>query len=282
MVFLLLKQTQVGDTLKKPLRIATVAFVVFALAGCSNYDFNALGFASKADMDDAHSKGYHTKKKLDEMVIKSVEKVVAALAAPISSVAAKPDTKGESNGVRDGVTSKGEVYDREQTKDREPSQPATTTAPQDSLSINIRWLGVWRSGSADKLTISATKFGDCQWVKNETAAQKKCLAYYRGKITKKELAADINKDLNSLSGWLQQKVISAADFQKMKAVSESYKKILDEISDDTFRTIFVDYGEVGSPDAFTNYFLDKDYVYQTTRVVGPIAPAFSIIKYRKQ
>ncbi len=162
------------------------------------------------------------------------------------------------------------------------AQPATATAPQDSLSINNRWLGVWRSGSAEKLTISETKFGDCQWVKNETAAQKKCLAYYKGKITKKELATDINKDLNSLTGWLQQKVISAADYQKMKAVSESYKKILDEISDDTFRTIFVDYGEVGSPDAFTVYFLDKDYVYQTAHVVGPIAPAFSITKYRKQ
>jgi len=94
--------------MKKPLRIATVAFVVFALVGCSNYDFNALGFASKADMDDAHSKGYHTKKKLDEMVIKPVEKVVAALAAPISSVAAKPETNGESNGVREGVTSKND------------------------------------------------------------------------------------------------------------------------------------------------------------------------------
>lgn len=62
-------------------RIATVAFIAFALVGCTKteYDFKALGFGSKDEMEAAFAKGYHTKKKLDEMIKPAV---VAAPAAP--------------------------------------------------------------------------------------------------------------------------------------------------------------------------------------------------------
>ena len=162
------------------------------------------------------------------------------------------------------------------------AQPETATAPQDSLSINNRWLGMWRSGSAEKLTISETKFGDCQWVVKETAAQNKCFAYYSETITKKRLVEIQSYDLSNLSRWLQQKKITAADYPTMKADSESNKKILDEITDDTFRTIFVDYG-VGAS-TVNVYFLDKAYIYKASfqgdREDSPIY--FEITKYRKQ
>jgi hypothetical protein len=151
-----------------------------------------------------------------------------------------------------------------------------------SQAINDRWVGVWQSGATGKLTVSPSKFGACQWVNKVTAAQKKCLAYYNGKISKKEMVADLNNDLKNLSGWLKDKSITAADFQKMKADSESYKKILDEISDDTFRMVFVDYGEMANPDGGSAYFLDKEFVYETSHVEGGIGPAFSITKYKKQ
>ena len=151
-----------------------------------------------------------------------------------------------------------------------------------SQAINDRWVGVWIPGATSKLTISPTKFGDCQWVNKVTSAQKKCLAYYNGKISKKELVADLNNDLKNLSVWLKEKTITAADYQKMKAASESYKKILDDISDDTFRMVFLDYGEMASPDGGSVYFLDKDFVYETSHVESGLGPAFSITKYRKQ
>ena len=65
---------------------------------------------------------------------------ITKIGARTSSVGAKdsddakressPNRKDESNGVREGVTSQGEVYDREQPKDNKPSQPATATAPE--------------------------------------------------------------------------------------------------------------------------------------------------------
>lgn len=59
------------------------------LTGCSEteYDYKALGFASKTEMDDAFSKGYHTKKKLDEMIKPVVAVAPAPAPAPIAPVA---------------------------------------------------------------------------------------------------------------------------------------------------------------------------------------------------
>lgn len=64
----------------KAVRLATVALIAIALAGCTKteYDFNALGFASKDDMEAAFAKGYHTKKKLDEMVKSSATNQTSA------------------------------------------------------------------------------------------------------------------------------------------------------------------------------------------------------------
>lgn len=77
-------------------RILTVAFIVAALVGCSKaeYDFKALGFASKGDMEAAFSKGYHTKQKLDEMITPPAAVVAAPPAqvqpAPASEPAPQP------------------------------------------------------------------------------------------------------------------------------------------------------------------------------------------------
>jgi hypothetical protein len=74
------------------LRIATFAIIAVALAGCSKveYDFKSLGFANKDDMEAAFAKGYHTKKKLDEMI---KPPVVAAAPTPAP---AQPAAASES------------------------------------------------------------------------------------------------------------------------------------------------------------------------------------------
>lgn len=71
-------------------QIATVAFIVFGLAGCTKteYDYKALGFSSKDDMEAAFAKGYHTKQKLDEMI----KPPAAVAAAPAPVPAATPPT----------------------------------------------------------------------------------------------------------------------------------------------------------------------------------------------
>ena len=59
------------------------------------------------------------------------------------------------------------------------------------------------------------------------------------------------------------------------------KKILDQVSNDTFRIIYVDAGENVNPDGGSVYFLDKEFVYETSHVEGGIGPTFTIIQYRK-
>lgn len=58
------------------------------LLGCGapEYDFKALGFADKAEMESAFAKGYHTKKKLTEMMPPPVAKVEASPPAPAPQV----------------------------------------------------------------------------------------------------------------------------------------------------------------------------------------------------
>ena len=71
---------------------AAVSFLL--LTGCSDteYDYKALGFASKTEMEAAFSKGYHTKKKLDEMIKPTVAVAVApAVAAPPVVAPPKPE-----------------------------------------------------------------------------------------------------------------------------------------------------------------------------------------------
>ena len=72
--------------------LSSVVFLLF-LAGCSKteYDPTALGFASKAEMEAAFSKGYHTKQKLDEMI----KPAVAVAPAPIVPVTPTPPVAAE-------------------------------------------------------------------------------------------------------------------------------------------------------------------------------------------
>jgi len=65
--------------------IAIIAFL--AVSGCSKveYDYKALGFASKAEMEDAHNKGYHTKQKLAEMTEQAPTVAAPLSSAPVSA-----------------------------------------------------------------------------------------------------------------------------------------------------------------------------------------------------
>jgi len=88
-------------------KLATIAIVACAMVGCSKveYDYKALGFASKDEMQAAFDKGYQTKQKLDEMTKPEPVAVAPAPAviepnptasAPLVSVT-QPPTQ-ESNG----------------------------------------------------------------------------------------------------------------------------------------------------------------------------------------
>lgn len=70
--------------------MATFALAACALVACSKveYDYKALGFTSKDEMQAAFDKGYQTKQKLDEMV-KPAPVAAAASAAP-TPVASEP------------------------------------------------------------------------------------------------------------------------------------------------------------------------------------------------
>jgi uncharacterized protein YecT (DUF1311 family) len=64
--------------------------IALAISACSkvDYDFKALGFSNAEEMQAAFTKGYHTKKKLDEMVPIATQMPVApdAHAAPPTAV----------------------------------------------------------------------------------------------------------------------------------------------------------------------------------------------------
>ena len=55
-------------TMKKLMLLILVGLL--SISGCSEvkYDFKALGFQDKAEMESAFNKGYHTKQKLDQMI----------------------------------------------------------------------------------------------------------------------------------------------------------------------------------------------------------------------
>lgn len=82
-----------------------VFVVLLTISGCSEvkYDFKALGFQDKAEMESAFNKGYHTKLKLDQMtpviakelplkatISPPVEAEVAATAVPAAVIEAAP------------------------------------------------------------------------------------------------------------------------------------------------------------------------------------------------
>lgn len=75
---------------------AAGVIVVGTMAGCSKveYDFKALGFTSKDEMQAAFDKGYQTKQKLDEMTkpapVAVVEPQAPAVVEPTPAAAASP------------------------------------------------------------------------------------------------------------------------------------------------------------------------------------------------
>ncbi len=69
-------------------------FILLSSVGCSKseYDYKSLGFVSVAEMEAAFSKGYHTKKKLDEMTkpVTALSEATSSQSPAISSPSSEP------------------------------------------------------------------------------------------------------------------------------------------------------------------------------------------------
>lgn len=70
----------------------------FILLGCSKveYDFKSLGFSSVADMQAAFERGYHTKKKLDEMEPSATPPEVPSAAGRTETLPVAVESKPET------------------------------------------------------------------------------------------------------------------------------------------------------------------------------------------
>ena len=67
-----------------------------------------------------------------------------------------------------------------------------------------------------------------------------------------------------------------------RAQIQAVKLTVDEVSDDSFRTVITAEGDYeGSGDCGTFYFLDKTNVYGVSNCEGPGVPSLSVVKYQK-
>jgi hypothetical protein len=147
-------------------------------------------------------------------------------------------------------------------------------------SINDRWIGNWQAGK-EKLVITGLSFDKCRWTGTRPKTVKGCAAFYQGSITKAQLTNSLNSDLANTNNWLKDKTITAKDHREFVASIQATKRTLDQISNDTFRTVLVDRGDESSPDCGSFYFLDQDFVYSTSSCEGGIGPMFNITQFRK-
>lgn len=102
-------------------RLAFLGFALLALGlvGCSKveYDYKALGFADKAEMEAAFAKGYQTKQKLDEMIKTGV--TAMAVPKPIAA-SSQPISKAEPTGLNaNDLAEKIDLSDNQCTSNRD-------------------------------------------------------------------------------------------------------------------------------------------------------------------
>jgi len=115
-----------------PSKLITLCFIVLVFSGCSKveYDFKALGFSSKDEMQAAFDKGYHTKQKLDEMIPPSI----AAPAPQVPAVVVPPPVAASSQVEPSPAATPPQV-------ETVVSQTATTTIPpqpaQNTNSVDV-------------------------------------------------------------------------------------------------------------------------------------------------
>jgi hypothetical protein len=147
-------------------------------------------------------------------------------------------------------------------------------------SINDRWIGTWQNGT-EKIVISSTSFDKCRWTGSRPKTVKNCAAFYEGSTAKAQLMSSLNNDIANTNTWYRDKVITAKDHKEFMASIQATKKILDQVSNDKFRTVMIDRGDFGNPDCGGAYFLDQDYIYSTSSCEGGIGPMFSLYQFKK-
>ena len=148
--------------------------------------------------------------------------------------------------------------------------------------INDRWIGKWQDGNA-QLLISSTAFNKCRWVgsRPKTNTNEDCVAYYDGSISKSELIDSLKNDIDLINRSLKEKFMNQKEYKEAIANTESTRRILDQISNDKFRTIVLDYGAGANPDCVGKYFLDQKFVYSTTSCQGGMGSMFNLTQFKK-
>lgn len=149
-------------------------------------------------------------------------------------------------------------------------------------SINERWVGTWQAGK-EKLNVKSNSFQNCRWMNAAPKGNfKGCAAYYSGSVTKKRLLEMVASDNAMLNEIAKNKQATPKEIAGYRAQIQAVKSTVDEVSDESFRTIMTVEGEFeGSGDCGTFYFLDKTNVYGVSNCEGPGVPSLSVLKYQK-
>ena len=148
--------------------------------------------------------------------------------------------------------------------------------------INERWVGTWQAGK-EKLNVKPNAFQNCRWMSAAPKGNfKGCVAYYSGSVTKKRLIEMVSSDTAMLNEIAKNKQATPKEIAGYRAQIQAVKLTVDEVSDDSFRTVITAEGDYeGSGDCGTFYFLDKTNVYGVSNCEGPGVPSLSVVKYQK-
>lgn len=147
-------------------------------------------------------------------------------------------------------------------------------------SINERWVGTWQN-SNQKLIISTSVFDKCRWTGSRPKTVKDCAAFYEGSTSKTQLINALNNDIANTNKLYRDRVITAKDHKEYMTSIQATKKILDQVSNDKFRTIMIDRGDFNNPDCGNSFFLDQEFIYVSSSCEGGIGPMFNLFQFKK-
>jgi hypothetical protein len=146
-----------------------------------------------------------------------------------------------------------------------------------SQAINERWIGTWKLDipGSKPMVITQSTFNGCLWVNKPTQPNGKCLAFYNGSTTKKSMVQNFSSD--------QSRAIPSLYGDKYKNSILLTKKNLNQISDDTFKTIIVTGTRpyYGSTSFIPSYFLDKEFIYENLGEDEGGVVSIQLIQYQK-
>jgi hypothetical protein len=139
--------------------------------------------------------------------------------------------------------------------------------------INERWIGTWQSETGQKITITSSVFDKCTWVNKPAEPKRNCFAFYGEPMTKKRMVEDSNSDQATLNQMINPKRLSAEDIRNKNNFLMT-RKNLNQISDDTFKTINFSYPlkiAMEQEGEGAIYFLDKEFIYAwSSEAVGGV------------